>query len=976
MTGAHEGWTEPLDGFWYCHFGVVQDVSAIRIQDLPVWRKVPVPKPLNELFPLAHDWEGEVIYGRVFRRPDLTGDRGLILCMDGVYPGAEIFLNGQRVGATLTGFTGHQFDLTPFLREGENLLLARIRFSAAEEIPRPEAPLPLGIWAPARLAIKPRCYIRHAQVKSRINGTWRLDLTFSKPLEARVALDLVMHDSSGRKVLRQKAALAPGKAFFSLPGKKLDKVLPWDLAYPSLYHLTIETREGVDDAMTVDFGFRRFTFGAKGFRLNGRRCFLRAVWDDLVFPGWGRTVPAEEALTQRLTTIRDLGFNTLFCAGAIPDARVVKAADRLGLLLWYELPPMASLAYEGDEHAQRLLAATIRRDASSPSWVMINLFQRRIPTPMNYASTWFRKMRKVCAHSGVVLLPGPSEMLSQWSPCRFLPPEGLRFDDPREKKPVVAWPIEPVPIPKVENLLGRRVETLGARRTILSGMDRVQAEQVQQGIQAARGESGVHGYLIKRLYDGPDEKTGFFTDKGHPKAIAQVLRQQDDWVGVLSETQAVETGEQVAIEVGVSRMSDYDFRQGIVRCQGLDAEKVLDGLENSPCARAGTLTYQAPHTVGPKVCELSLCLESPARHMWAENSAQVLLLPKRRRKPRRLYLGPELAQDGDFQERLTAQGYQIMDTLENARLGLWSAFQYDLAGWLQRGGRGVFLFERPDAFPSGQVMRLGALDAGRGFFWMRADSPVFSGVTKEWIGGGLYDRFRSSLYFEGLPRSCYTDALAGFLMPDAQVFYPAMLFFKLGHGLGLMSTLPLRKSYGDGHVLAGRVLEDTLDTLLDGRLVHPRFVPDISPREVLVPLSRQGSVRWRMAFEVSGERWRSPNLDDRRWAGSRGAFGRHGAPGLVIRYTWETPDIYLRTWFDLKRWPRKLALTVFHDRDVAIALNGHRIFQRSGYTTDLETVTLDVDPRTVLRMGRNLLAVHCHQPEESHNLDVGLMAVY
>jgi beta-galactosidase len=97
---------------------------------------------------------------------------------------------------------------------------------------------------------------------------------------------------------------------------------------------------------------------------------------------------------------------------------------------------------------------------------------------------------------------------------------------------------------------------------------------------------------------------------------------------------------------------------------------------------------------------------------------------------------------------------------------------------------------------------------------------------------------------------------------------------------------------------------------------------------------------------------------------------------MVVRRTWETPDIYLRTSFDVERMPRLLLLHLFHDRDVEVAINGRTVLRRSGYCTAYVTLELPFDPASVLRSGTNLLAVHCHQSRGSHNLDVGLEGVF
>jgi beta-galactosidase len=191
-----------------------------------------------------------------------------------------------------------------------------------------------------------------------------------------------------------------------------------------------------------------------------------------------------------------------------------------------------------------------------------------------------------------------------------------------------------------------------------------------------------------------------------------------------------------------------------------------------------------------------------------------------------------------------------------------------------------------------------------------------------------------------------------------------------------MTTIQVRQLCEEGNALADRLLDEAVACLRPGGMARPRFVPELSPDTVFVPNSRQGSTMWRVAWSAPRASWYRPDFDDSGWLRSRGAFGRRGAPQLVVRRTWETPDIYLRTHFDVARIPRLLRLQLFHDRDVEIVINGRTVVRRKGYTTDYVTLDVPLDPAELLRVGTNLLAVHCRQDRRSQNLDVGLTAVY
>ena len=98
-------------------------------------------------------------------------------------------------------------------------------------------------------------------------------------------------------------------------------------------------------------------------------------------------------------------------------------------------------------------------------------------------------------------------------------------------------------------------------------------------------------------------------------------------------------------------------------------------------------------------------------------------------------------------------------------------------------------------------------------------------------------------------------------------------------------------------------------------------------------------------------------------------------PGAVVRTRWTTDHIWLRRSFALDRLPsgKDVRLLIHHDEDAQVYLNGVRILRRTGYTTGYELIPLA--DSTVLRKGRNTLAVHCRQTTGGQYIDVGIVEI-
>jgi hypothetical protein len=145
----------------------------------------------------------------------------------------------------------------------------------------------------------------------------------------------------------------------------------------------------------------------------------------------------------------------------------------------------------------------------------------------------------------------------------------------------------------------------------------------------------------------------------------------------------------------------------------------------------------------------------------------------------------------------------------------------------------------------------------------------------------------------------------------------------------------------------------------------------------LVATSEREAQTWRYTTtEPTGE-WQKPDFDDSSWKSGPGGFGTEGTPGSHVRTVWSTSDIWLRRSFDLSSLPEsgEIGLSLHHDEDAEVSINGKLVHKASGYTVSYGTVPLDVEAVRALQAGRNVFAVHCHQTQGGQYIDVGLVHV-
>ena len=141
----------------------------------------------------------------------------------------------------------------------------------------------------------------------------------------------------------------------------------------------------------------------------------------------------------------------------------------------------------------------------------------------------------------------------------------------------------------------------------------------------------------------------------------------------------------------------------------------------------------------------------------------------------------------------------------------------------------------------------------------------------------------------------------------------------------------------------------------------------------ILPDSRKAGQVWSYATSnPNPDTWQRHDYDDKKWNTGEGGFGTKGTPGGVIRTVWNTPDIWMRRKFEVLEPQSQLTLTVHHDEDIEVYINGKKVFNAAAFLTDYIAVPLDDDARKLLVNGANTIAVHCHNTVGGQYVDVGL----
>ena len=107
------------------------------------------------------------------------------------------------------------------------------------------------------------------------------------------------------------------------------------------------------DEVTETFGFRTIETRDGRILLNGRPFYLRGALDQDYYPDLIYTPPSLEYIESQFRMAKSMGLNCLRVHIKVADPRYYEAADRVGLLIWTELPNFQLLTDEFKRRARR-----------------------------------------------------------------------------------------------------------------------------------------------------------------------------------------------------------------------------------------------------------------------------------------------------------------------------------------------------------------------------------------------------------------------------------------------------------------------------------------------------------------------------------------------------------------------------------------------------------------------------------------------
>ncbi len=381
---------------WKFYLGDIANGNDPSLND-ENWRKLNLP----------HDWsiEGEFSkdhpatpgggalpggigwYRKSFVIPEGDKDKLFFIDFDGVYRNSEVWINGNYLGKRPYGYSSFRYELTPYIKFGEeNVIAVKVDNSLQ---PNSRWYSGSGIYRNVWLVKTNKIYVDHwgtfittpivEKEKAKVSLQIKLNNRLNE--DAKIIVKTLFYEDE--KVL--KAQIESEEIIKANSLKEIYQTAEiknpklWSIETPNLYKaVTIVELNGKQlDYYETPFGIRTFYFDAqKGFFLNGKQVKIKGVCNHHDLGCLGAAIN-ERALERQLEILKDMGANAIRTSHNPPAPELLNLCDRMGLLvmdeafdMWKTKKTEYDYSMDWDKWYKRDLEDMILRDRNHPSVII------------------------------------------------------------------------------------------------------------------------------------------------------------------------------------------------------------------------------------------------------------------------------------------------------------------------------------------------------------------------------------------------------------------------------------------------------------------------------------------------------------------------------------------------------------------------------------------------------------------------------
>ncbi len=387
-------------------------------------------KKMDQIINVPFCWESSLsgienpnYLGQAWYQKKVTVDeswngRKLFLKFGAVDWKCKLWVNGEEVGEHVGGYSAFEFDVTDYLKAGEEntiTLWVEDKGSYGDDsypalIGKQGRNAPCGyihtsgIWQTVGLEARSATYLDNAKADTDIDNstvTYTLDVSTDQAQELTVEYDFeskvydVEQDAdipTGSAIKgSQTIQVEAGASTVTMDAVTVENAKLWNYDDPNLYYgtLTVKDSEGnVLDQVDTYFGMRKVeqkyfdeSLGTMYIYVNNKPVYMSGLLDQGFWEEGIYTAPSEDALKYDILKMKEAGFNMIRKHLKVEDPLQYYWCDKLGMFVWQDMPHATAMVPDntgdetpGREYYEECLEATIDRDYNHPSVVALMLF--------------------------------------------------------------------------------------------------------------------------------------------------------------------------------------------------------------------------------------------------------------------------------------------------------------------------------------------------------------------------------------------------------------------------------------------------------------------------------------------------------------------------------------------------------------------------------------------------------------------------
>lgn len=360
LAEKNESFRQNLNGLWKFQYArnLAEAPAGFEAEDFDCkgWEDIRVPAHIQmegydkpQYVNVQYPWDGhEAIepgeiptqfnpvasYVKYFTVPENMQGKRLFVSFQGVESGFALWCNGSYVGYSEDTFTPSEFELTSYLKEGENKLAVQVfKWTSGSWCEDQDFFRFSGIFRDVYLYSIPDTHVSDIRIKTILNDTYdrgNLEIVLEAIGNGKVELILTRQ---GEEAARTEVEIKDEQS--TVVELTIEQPALWSAEQPNLYNLMIQVtdnQEQLQELIPQRVGFRRFAIEDGIMKLNGKRIVFKGV-DRHEFSSRRGRVPNHDELLRDIVTMKRNNINAIRTSHYPNDSALYALCDEYGLYL-------------------------------------------------------------------------------------------------------------------------------------------------------------------------------------------------------------------------------------------------------------------------------------------------------------------------------------------------------------------------------------------------------------------------------------------------------------------------------------------------------------------------------------------------------------------------------------------------------------------------------------------------------------------